>query len=261
MITSLRNSCDGLVMLYVVAYSWGKKYREEYVDRLRRGIARNLRMDHRFALISDDGRQVKGCESWLIPDEDLDLTTIPGCLARLRLFDPQYLAKYGASKVIVVDLDTVITGSLDRVFDRPEPFVIFQGCNSINPCPYNGSTWMLSAGYRPDVWSDFSLAAASNVPNYLFPEDQAWMAYKIPNAAGWRVGPSSGLYGFKKKHWPTSEKRLPRDAKIVTFVGTRDPIQYTYLDWIKEHWLAEYGFLHPEDGQPSEENQAFRSFV
>lgn len=224
-------------MLYVVAYSWGNKYTPEYVDRLRRGVARNLKAEHRFALVSDDGREVEGCESWRIPDEDLHLTTIPGCLARLRLFDPAYLASHGASKVIVIDLDTVVTGPLDDVFDRPEPFVIFQGCNSVNPCPYNGSTWMLEAGYRPDVWSDFSLEAAAKTPFYLFPEDQSWMAHKLPGAAGWTVGPKSGLYGFKKRNWPHGEK-LPSDARLVTFVGSRDPGKFLHVDWIERHWLG-----------------------
>lgn len=225
-------------MLYVVAYSWGNKYTSEYVDRLRRGVARNLKQEHRFALISDDGRVVDGCESWRIPDEDLHLTAIPGCLARLRLFDPDYLARHGASKVVVLDLDSVITGPLDDVFDRPEPFVIFQGANAANPCPYNGSTWMLDAGYRPDVWEDFSIEAAARAPFFIFPEDQAWLAHKIPGAAGWKIGHESGLYAFNKKHWPRNN-RLPPDARIVTFVGRKDPSLYTHLDWVREHWSLE----------------------
>lgn len=221
----------------IVAYSWGDKYSAEHVQRLQRGVARNLKMPHRFVLVSDDGREADGCESWRIPDEDLHLTKVAGCFARLRLFDPIYLADHGAERVVVLDLDSIITGPLDDVLDRPEPFVIFQGCNAANPCPYNGSTWLLQAGYRPDVWLDFSLEAAARVPFYLYPEDQAWMAAKIPNAPGWKVGPESGLYGFQKKHWTSGEKLAP-NARIVTFVGTRDPGQYTHLEWVREHWLA-----------------------
>jgi hypothetical protein len=87
-----------------------------------------------------------------------------------------------------MDLDLVVTGPLDALFDRPEPFVILQGVNAVNPCPFNGSLWMLEAGYRPDVWHEFSPELAAKVPFHEFPDDQAWLADMIPDAAGW--GPS-----------------------------------------------------------------------
>lgn len=222
--------------LTFVTYLWGDKYSVEHVQRLRRGVQRNMKADHRFAVVSDDERAIDGCEPWRIPSEDLYLTKVPGCFARLRLFDPQFLAGHDAERVVVLDLDSVITGPLDELFDRQEPFVIFQGANSANPCPYNGSTWLLEAGYRPDVWSDFSVEAAGKVPFYLYPEDQAWFAHKLPGAAGWVSG-ESGMYAYGKRGWPGGDN-LPRDARIVTFVGTRDPSQFTHFDWVRRHWLA-----------------------
>lgn len=250
-------------MLTVVCYAWGGKYSHAHIARLQRGVARNLRLPHRFAVISDDGRAVEGGESWWIPQEDLHLTKVPGCFARLRLFDPDYLEKHDADRVVVLDLDTVITGPLDDVFDRPEPFVIFQGANAANPCPYNGSTWMLQAGYRPDVWTDFSIEAAARVPFFVFPEDQAWLAHKLPGAAGWNVGPDSGLYAFNKKHWPRNN-RLPPNARSVTFVGRKDPSLYTHLDWVREHWLgtdrmAKRGILHPAHRLAGQKGEALRA--
>lgn len=231
-------------MLTFVTYAWGNKYSNEHIIRLKNGIARNMKAVHRFAVVSDDGRRIDDAEVWRIPPEDLHLTRIPGCLARLRLFDPAYLEKYNADRIVVMDLDSVIISNLDPLFEPDEPFLIFQGANVSNKCPYNGSTWLLQRGYRPDVWEDFTLKAASKVPFFKFPEDQAWIAYKIHNAKGWKSG-THGMYAFKKPGWPRNDK-LPADARIVTFVASKDPEQYVHFDWVREHWLAEHSILHPE---------------
>ena len=160
---------------------------------------------------------------------------IKGCLGRLRLFDPKFQALLGIKKgerIVDLDLDLVITGQLDPLFER-HSFTVLQGVNTTNPCPMNGSVWMLRAGERPDVWSDFSVAKAATVPYHAFPDDQGWLWHKIPDAGAW--GPKDGVYGFKKVGWPDSEQ-LPENARIVAFPGWRDPDKFAHLDWIKQHW-------------------------
>jgi len=161
--------------------------------------------------------------------------TVEQFLAWMRI-RPERFELHG-DRIVCMDLDLIITGSLDPLFDRPEPFVILQGANSVNPCPYNGSMWMVKAEYRPDVWSDFTLDAATAVPWYAFPDDQSWFAHKLPNAAGWRAGPQSGAYAFKKPGWPKGDG-LPADARLVAFPGFRDPSQFTHLPWVRDHWGA-----------------------
>jgi hypothetical protein len=96
---------------------------------------------------------------------------------------------------------------------------------------------MLRAGAHPEVWLDFSLDAARKVPYYAFPDDQGWIWHKLPNAEGWRCGPESGIWSFRKRGWPKDDK-LPEGARIVAFPGSRDPSMFTHLDWMKEHWAA-----------------------
>jgi hypothetical protein len=110
-----------------------------------------------------------------------------------------------------------------------------QGVNLSNPCPFNGSLWMLRAGYRPDVWDDFTLAKLDKIERHEFPDDQGWFWHMIPEAAGWRS--SSGVYAFHKGGWPGGDD-LPKGACFVAFPGRRDPAQFTHLRWVKEHWLA-----------------------
>jgi hypothetical protein len=212
-------------VLNVCIWLWGTKYSEAYVDRLVAGIGRHLHQPHRIIYCRPEG----GPDAYLL--------THKGCFVRLRMFDPAWQAEQGISegeRLICIDLDTVITGPLDELFLRPEPFVILQGANAANPCPYNGSVWMLAAGYRPDVWSDFSIEAAAKTPFYESPDDQGWFWHKIPDAAGWQVG-TSGIYAFRKPAWP-SDDALPSNARIVAFPGARDPWMFTYLDWVRANW-------------------------
>lgn len=212
-------------VLTVCTWVWGNKYSPDYVEKLASGVKRNLRQQFRFRVFTPQ-------------DEDEHLIKIPGCFARLRMFDPEWQEMNDITgRLVCMDLDMVITGPLDDLFDRPEPFTILQGANASNPCPYNGSLMMLRAGAHPEVWSDFSVEAATAAPYYEFPDDQGWMAHKVPNSAGWTCGPNSGVYAFRKRNWPQSD-RLPPGARIVAFPGHRDPSQFSKLDWVSEHWNA-----------------------
>jgi hypothetical protein len=152
------------------------------------------------------------------------------------MFDPEWQARHGLTgRIVSIDLDAVITGPLDPLFDRPEPFVILHGGNAANPCPFNGSMFMLRAGAHPDVWRDFSLTRAEEAPRHEFPDDQGWLAYRLPKAAGWTIGEVSGVYCFHKPGWPSGDA-LPAGARLVAFPGRRDPSQFTHLEWVKENW-------------------------
>lgn len=214
-----------MARLNIVTFRWGEKYGPEYVNKLHAGIDHNLTEDYRFCVLHP------------LPEDEY-LTKMPGCFARLRLFDPEFQRLCGfqeGDRIVCMDLDLIVTGSLDGLFDREEPFTILQGVNTSNPCPMNGSLWTLRAGYRPDVWHEFSPELAAKVPFHEFPDDQAWFADMMPDAGSF--GPEDGVYAFMKRGWPKGEQ-LPRNARIVAFPGWRDPSQYTRLDWVQQHWRA-----------------------
>jgi hypothetical protein len=209
--------------LNVVVWSWGTKYGREYVERLFAGVHRHL---------------ARPFMPWVFHPNEADhhLTQIPGCFARLRMFDPAFQRHHGLKgRVVCLDLDAIVTGPLDQVFDRDEDFVILQGANASNPCPYNGSLMSFRVGAHPDIWEDFSLDAVKASPKHEFHDDQGWYWHKISDAAGWTAGPESGVYAFQKPGWPKGEK-LPEDASLVVLPGWRDPAKFTHLDWVKEHW-------------------------
>ena len=220
-------------MITVVTWLWGDKFKIDDVLRLRSAVARNLREDHRFLCLSDrpfehDG--IECCSIW-----NTELCKRPGCFARLRLFDPE-LQEYLMvdEKIVNMDLDTVITGQLDPLFNRPESFCIMQGGNASNPCPYNGALIMLRRGEHADVWRDFTVGRAAAVPYYAYPDDQGWIWHKIPNASGWKCGDTHGVYVYKKPGWHGGDA-LPPGARLVTFINN-SPRSLRHLDWVQEHW-------------------------
>jgi hypothetical protein len=214
-------------VLHVSTWIWGNSlYGDEHLAKLEAGVARHLKQPYRWMV----------CRPMPV---DAYLTRVPGCFARLRMFDPDWQMSQGIApgdRLVCLDLDSVVTGTLDPLFDREEPFVILQGANASNPCPYNGSVQMLRSGYFPDIWSRFSLEAARTVRHFVFPDDQGWLWDKMPDAAGWKAGSASGIYAFQKPGWPSRSTALPADARLVVFPGFRDPSQFVELPWVQQHW-------------------------
>ncbi len=220
--------------LTVVSFLWGDKYGFEDVAKLRAGLRRHLKKAYRFLLLTEPGRVLPhDIERHNI--EDPELLEIKGCFARLRLFDPQWQKKKNIEgKIVSIDLDVVVTGKLNQIFERNESFVVLGGANGKNPCPFNGSIWMLDAGQHANLWYEFSLDAAKQIKFYQFPDDQGWFWHMLPNAATWQVGKQYGIYAFEKPGWPG---RLPSDAKLVVFPGWRSPKLFQSVPWINEHWI------------------------
>lgn len=208
-------------MLIVVTWCWGTKYGNEDVRKVHSGFSRHLKQEHRFFVA-----------------QPLAGDVVDGCFCRLRMFDPawQKMNDIGdGDRIVCVDLDVVVTGELDPLFNRAETFMILQGANASNPCPFNGSLMMLRAGCHHGVWDDFSLDAAYAAPFYEFPDDQGWIHHKLPNASGWKVGSQSGVYAFHKPGWPKGDA-LPSDARMVVFPGWRSPEKFKHLPWVKQNW-------------------------
>jgi len=222
-----------MAKLNVVTWLWGSKYTEADAARLQRQVSRYLKEPHSFTVFAD--RDIKGGRR--IKDPELCQRS---CFCRLRMFDPEWQNENNFEGTILsLDLDLVVTGPMDDVFlDRPS-FKILKGVNKINPNPLNGSIMMLKAGAHPEVWNDFSLEAADKIQKMEFADDQGWIWHKLPNAEGWTPGPATGVYAFQKPGWPLEQVgfRLPKDARIVAFIGKRKPGMYQNLDWVRKHWL------------------------
>lgn len=226
--------------LFVCSWLWGTKWSPLYAERLFAGLKRNLAQPYKSVLITDQWVISNADLVCHIHSEDRLLTRRLGCLVRMRLFDKYWQERIGArrgDRIVNIDVDAVITGSLDVLFDRDDEFTIMQGFNETNPCPFNGSLWMFRAGERHDVWNDFSLDAHHRygVPIHSIADDQGWLHYKFPDAAAYT--PRDGVYAFKKVGW-RRRRWKPPNARLIAFPG-RDPAKYSECDWIRKHWIGE----------------------
>lgn len=234
-------------MLTFVCFKWKppsgyrSQYGPEQVQTLRAMIARHYRKPHRFVCVTDDAKGLDGIETiqlWR------DLAQVPNplgqhnpsCYRRLKLFAPDAGETFG-ERVVAIDLDVVIVGDLEPLFDRPEDFVIWGQSDFPRTQWYNGSLWMLRTGTRTKAWTKFDpvrspgLAVRAGCKG----SDQGWLNYVLPNEATW--GTTDGVYSYRV-HIAKNGWSLPENARIVAFHGKVDPWHYhaQQIGWVREHY-------------------------
>lgn len=214
-------------------YRWNNSftYGVDHVNRLAASVKRNLKRPHRFICVTDYG-DVFDDGIDVVPIWD-DLAFLGGCYRRLRAFSPEMKDLFGP-RFVWLDLDCVVVGELDPVFDRPEPFVAWKDVTP--PTPYCGSMIMMDAGARRQVWDDFDVARTPlklKAGPYVG-TDQAWIGTRLgTEEATWDE--TDGVLSFSAH----TKDGLPEGARIVFFHGRRDPsmpdLQRDH-QWIKDHW-------------------------
>jgi len=245
----------------VVCFKWRPTagYRSSYgprqVHTLRDMVARHYPHPHRFICVTDDPAGLDaGVEVVPLWDDHASLPNPsfrggPSCYRRLRVFARDVEPLLG-SRFLCLDLDVVITASLEPLLDRPEAFVAWKNPNPL--WPYNGSMFMLTAGSRPQVWEQFNPASSPAIANAAGcrGSDQGWMSYVLGrDEATW--GPEDGVYSYQDeilgRHRRTAVTQrlrrqppeLPANARLVVFHGAVDPWEpqaAQITPWVKEHY-------------------------
>ena len=226
------------------------EYSAHHVNVLASMVGRWLKMPHEIVCVTDSPDGIDGGVR-IVPLWD-DLREHGQCFLRLKAFAPEMRDVFN-DRMISLDLDTVVTGPLDPLFDRPEPFVALRDPSGF--APYCGSQWLLAVGSHSEVFTRFDYEQW----RLLKPvrgwqgSDQAWISYMIPDAPTWTD--ADGVYSFKDHicgikgpiliQLVRSEmqqirlRSLPVDARIVHFHGLYDPSRRFIRDmipWVDEHW-------------------------
>jgi hypothetical protein len=232
----------------VVCWKWtpAPGYRSQFtpdtVNILRAMVERHLPLPHEFVCVTD---QPEGIDPRvrIVPLWN-DHRTVPSpwggknpsCYVRLKAFAPDAKEILGA-RILSLDLDTVITDDLTPLVDRPEEFIIYG--DTAKGTPYNGGCWLLTAGARPQVWTQFDprrSPALGKARGYVG-SDQAWLGVILgPHEKKW--GPADGMYSYRVDLAPKGG-RLPRNARMVHFHGEQKPWSPQVKarhDWIQKHY-------------------------
>lgn len=239
--------------LQIVTFKWGNKYTIEHVKRLRSMLKRNLTIPFDFVLITDD--PLRDRHEWekewhypairILPLWD-EMRDAHLCGVRLRAFGWDMAAMIGP-RFAWIDLDVVITGNVDHIFGRTEPFIALS--TPQGPLEYNGSLVMMNAGARNFVFRAWNPEAYSKLPAMYAAQqmpaggqsDEGWMTLMMPGEPRFNGGwgrREDGIYFFRHD-LARGAKPLPGDARMVIMNGRgNDPAnaEAQRLPWVREHW-------------------------
>lgn len=232
-------------MITVVAWKWGKKYTAGHVARLKSMLERHLSLPHRLVCITDK------------PDE-LPKGVTPAKMPPLLPWDNKglrrmwlYSAEAGrlGDRLFQLDLDVVITDTIDPIVNRPEPFVIWKSdSNWKDKWAYNATAMLITPGAQESLWRRYmadpkGVFKASDADGWgpKVNSDQAIACYllKDQDVPVWTQ--ADGIYAYRVFAGKYGERgqTLPAGARIVSFHGPRDPsipdLQQK-SPWIQEHW-------------------------
>lgn len=168
-------------MKTTVACVWVRgnvKYGVEYVDKLRAMVRRHLSGDFRFVCLTDKPLQLpRGIEGIEIPNP----RPMFGWWSKLQLFSPSH----GFSgRMLYLDLDSLIVGSLDPIVDYPSAFALVPPAGNFQPRTahqvvrrFNSSVMVWNAGEQDRVFLQWT----PTVTRRLF-GDQDWIGEQCPDA-------------------------------------------------------------------------------
>lgn len=217
-------------MLAVVTYRWGDAYGPEHVNTLYFMARNHIKQPFRFFVIGDESPYYHDDILWLpLPDS---LRALPRCFPRLGLWS--HWTRSLGSRLLMLDLDCVITGNLEPILARREPIVFWRDAlarTGPRPYCYNGGFLLMNPEARTEVWTDFP-GADKVIGKGFIGSDQAWYAMHFGTGMP-VVTEADGVLSYKFDH--VRERGLPDGARIVMFHGRPKPWD-VQDEWVREHY-------------------------
>lgn len=234
----------------VLCMKWGVKFHADYVNRLYRAVTRHLTLPHRFVCLTDDNKGlVAGIETFPIPAMPVDIRGPERGWTKILTFGEQLYDLRG--QCLFLDLDVLITGSLDAFFDVPGDVVIIKDWLKRDGTG-NSSVYRFEIGRHPDLLDEF-VGRWPAVKNQ-FRNEQEFISAALLKKQALNYWPDNWCQSFKRHcmhRFPFSlfkTPSLPGAAKIIVFHGHPNPDQaivgnagkwYRFMrptPWVVEFW-------------------------
>ncbi len=217
-------------------------YTADHVNVWAAMVRRHLTIPHRLACVTDMSGGIEAGVEIIPPPRDFEAETIPTwgpdrpqCLRRLALFRPDAARLFG-ERFVSMDMDCVVAGSLDPLFDRPEDIVLYASppSTAIEPRPYNGSMVLMNAGARPQVFERFTSEGAIEAGARYAGSDQAWISHVLgAGEATWSE--DDGVYW-----WGRWSEAAP--ARLMFFPGQPKPWDLLHRhSWVAANYRQDLG--------------------
>jgi hypothetical protein len=216
---------ESAVSVNVICMKWGRKYGPEYVNTLKRMVARNLERDHRFICFTDDGEGLEtGIEVLPLPSIRLPNRPETEAWRKLALFQPGLAI---AGPTLFLDLDVVILSSLEPFFEQPGSFNIIHNWTHLDRRVGNSSVFRFVPGENHEPFQRFDADPESIASCYA--NEQVFLSECIDKSGELNWWPAQWCRSFKKHCLPKGLNKLfksslpPKGCRIVVFHGNPNP--------------------------------------
>lgn len=187
-------------MATVVCIRTGDKYGPEYTERLFNGCARHRARPFAFAV------QTRA--------------EFPGWWQKILVFPPK-------ERTVYLDLDVVVTGNIDFLFDYDGPFCIWGDPWSGR---WNSSVMSIAPGFGKEIRERF-LADPEAIMSRLH-GDQDFIFEVIRKADTWQEVAPGRVKSYKADHLEVG----PKGASVCIFHGQPKPHEFKE-GWVHDAWV------------------------
>ncbi len=241
-------------MVNVVCMKWGTAYGPEYVNKLYRGIARNLTIPHRFVCFTDDSAGVDDAvECKPLPPIALPESQPYSAFRKIALFAERLDDLSG--QILFLDLDVSIVDNIDCFFEFEAEFCIIHNWIELRKRIFrrrsrigNSSVFRFNAGDHPYILETYLSDVEGAFTGY--PTEQAFLSATVRSLTFW---PETWCRSFKRHCIPPLPlnwlltPQIPKGTKIVVFHGRPKPDAAAAgyrVDWRKRArpapWVNEF---------------------
>jgi len=231
----------------VICMKWGTRYGADFVNRLYAAVQRNATRPTQLVCLTDDASGVNAnvqCEP--IPEVNLpdDLALTPW--RKLVLWKDGIAGLSG--DVLFLDLDLVVTGNLDEMFDHePGRFCVIKNWTQPKANIGNTSCFRFPIGKYSYIFDRLETEQKRILDTYRI--EQVYISAEIEDMVFW---PELWCASFKHTllpKWPLNFFKTPKlrsETKIVAFTGKPDQDEAARGEWpVKKPWKKLYKHVRP----------------
>lgn len=231
----------------IICIKWGTRYPAIYANRLFSMIKRNTSRPVRLVCFTDDAAELDPkIEAHPLPPISLPERVRWTPWRKLAVW--QYPLASLEGDILFMDLDVVITGSLDDLFDyKPGAYLAIDNWTQPGKNVGNTSVFRFRAGAHKHIFDDFERDPEAILSRWRI--EQQYISDTISSMAFW---PKEWCVSFKHSllpAWPMNflaPAPLPVSAKVVCFTGKPDPDEARDGVWpVEAVWKRLYKHVRP----------------
>lgn len=222
----------------VICMKWGTAYGPDYANTLLSMVRRHTRRALRFVCFTDDAAGLDpAIETRPLPEIDLPASHRYKAWRKISLTQPGVGGLSG--RVLFLDLDVVVTGSIDDFFDHaPDAtYCVIENWTQRGSGIGNTSVFRLTVGAHAEVYETLMKDPAGTVARH--PNSQTFQSRTIASRTFW---PPRWCISFKHTLLPpfplnwVATAPLPPDAKVICFTGFPNPDHARDGVWPEKAW-------------------------